>query len=374
MGGARKRPVPLQPPAFDRLPANIPSRRYRPPTMPRKISSRRLTERQKNRIESLREERRCKRADTSLLAWERLAQSELLAPEQGRVISHFGYNVEVEDPQGARFRCAVRETAGMEPVCGDRVSWSRAGNLELQGVIWSVVQRKNALPRPVLGGGVQIVAANIDLLMVTLAADKPNLGLLDRYLVAASINDMEPIILVNKMDRLPDPNVLNEPLQPYVAMQYPICYVSAHTGQGIVDIERLIQGRTGVFAGHSGVGKSSIVAHWVPPADRPLVGEAHEPTGAGRHTTTVARLYHLPGGGMLIDSPGVREFGLMNVSRRSLAHYFRDMVVHAGPCRFTDCSHRHEPDCGIKNAVSEGKVTRQRYDSMVRIFNSLPDT
>lgn len=320
----------------------------------------------------MRQERRQRKSDNNLIAFERLAQSELLPPEEGRVVAHFGFNVEVEDVRGIRFRCAVRETAGMEPVCGDRVSLSRTAHTPLQGVIWSVIERKNALPRPVPGGGVQTSAANVDYLLVTLAADKPNLGLLDRYLVAAEANALEPLIVLNKMDLVTGQATPLEGFQPYLAMRYRLYPVSAVNGEGLQELELALRGKISVFAGHSGVGKSSIIARWVDHDDKPIIGDSHEPTGQGRHTTTVARLHHLPGGGSLIDSPGVREFGLVNVARGALAHYFRDMAAYAGPCRFADCSHRHEPGCGVKEAVLSGKVTQRRYDSMVRIFDSLP--
>ncbi|MBF0139637.1 MAG: ribosome small subunit-dependent GTPase A [Magnetococcales bacterium] len=340
--------------------------------MPRKNPAKRLTNRQQIRIAEMRQERQQKKADNNLVVFERLAQTELLPPEVGRVVAHFGFNVEIEDANGVRFRCAVRETAGMEPVCGDLVSLSRTAKTPWQGVIWSILERKNALPRPLLGGGIQTTAANIDYLLVTLSADKPNLGLLDRYLVAAEANALEPVIVLNKMDLVAPQATPLESFQPYLSMGYRLYPISAVTSAGMPELELLLRGKISVLAGHSGVGKSSIIARWVNDEDKPVIGESHEPTGQGRHTTTVARLHHLPGGGSLIDSPGVREFGLVNVTRGSLAHFFRDMATHAGPCRFADCSHRHEPGCCVKAAVSSGNVTQRRYDSMVRIFDSLP--
>ncbi|MBF0145382.1 MAG: ribosome small subunit-dependent GTPase A [Magnetococcales bacterium] len=338
--------------------------------MPRRNPSKRLTTRQQVRIDSQREQRRQTLSEPIMDAG--LFQKETLSSEEGRVISHFGLNVEVEDGFGARFRCAVRETAGQEPVCGDRVQWSRSGNVMAQGVIWSILERKNALRRPVAGGGVQTVAANIDRLMVTLTADKPNTGLLDRYLVAAEANAMEAVIVVNKTDLVDGEASMAAVFQPYVAMNYPICHVSARTGQGMVELESLLRDRTSMFAGHSGVGKSSIVARWIPDGEKPAIGTIHERLGQGRHTTTVARMYPLPSGGRLIDSPGIREFGLIDVSRETLALYFRDVVSHAQPCRFANCSHEHEPGCGVKEAVATGHIAQSRYDSLLRIFHSLP--
>lgn len=340
--------------------------------MPRRNPTKRLTDKQRTRIDEMREQRLQSVHERKRVVWERFAQSEIFPPEEGRVISHFGFNVEVEDTLGKRFRCAIRETAGQEPVCGDRVQWSRSANGLPQGVIWSIFERKNALQRPSFGGHVQTVAANIDLLMVTLAADKPNMGLLDRYLVAAQANAMEAVIVINKMDKLEGQDSLIQDFASYVAMGYRICYVSAHTSQGMIELDAVLRDRTSIFAGHSGVGKSSIISRWIQQDDaKPAIGDIHEPTGGGRHTTTVARLYHLSAGGSLIDSPGVREFGLINIAKESLAGYFRDISQNAEPCRFSNCSHQHEPECGVKNAVSSGKVSQKRYDSMLRIFHSL---
>ncbi|HAT49825.1 MAG: ribosome small subunit-dependent GTPase A [Nitrospirae bacterium] len=339
--------------------------------MPRRNPAKRLTGKQRERIDEMRERRLQNNHEKKCAVWEKFAESEVFPPEEGRVISHFGFNVEVEDPLGMRFRCAIRETAGQEPVCGDRVQWSRSANGLPQGVIWSIYARKNALQRPSFGGHVQTVAANIDLLMITLAADKPNMGLLDRYLVAAEANAMEAVVVVNKMDKLDGRDSLTQVFESYVEMGYRICYVSAHTSQGMAGLDAVLRDRTSLFAGHSGVGKSSIIGRWIQGEASPIIGASHEPTGGGRHTTTVARLYHLSAGGCLIDSPGIREFGLVNVAKESLAGYFRDIAQNARPCRFSNCSHQHEPECGVKEAVSSGKVSQKRYDSLLRIFHSL---
>ncbi|MBF0107842.1 MAG: ribosome small subunit-dependent GTPase A [Magnetococcales bacterium] len=330
-----------------------------------------MTTRQKVRIEALRE-RRCQTLVVdSFSSGGAPLPLETENPEEGRVISHFGLNVEIEDVRGTRIRCAVRETLGTEPVCGDRVWWSRSDAASGQGVIWTILERANTLRRPTGGGDVQTVAANIDTLMVTLAADRLNTGLLDRYLVAAEANAMEAVIVINKMDRIDSEDGLVAVLQPYRAMDYRIFFVSALTGRGMDDLEVVLRDRTSIFSGHSGVGKSSIVSRWVENGEGPVIGPEHLPTGQGRHTTTVARMYSLPLGGWLIDSPGIREFGLADISRESLALYFRDVVRHSRPCRFADCSHEHEPGCGVKEAVSQGRVTRTRYESMLRIFHSL---
>ncbi|MBF0133653.1 MAG: ribosome small subunit-dependent GTPase A [Magnetococcales bacterium] len=339
--------------------------------MPRRNPAKHLTDKQRGRIDEMREQRLQSDHEKKRVLWEKLAESEIFPPEEGRVISHFGFNVEVEDPLGMRFRCAIRETAGQEPVCGDWVQWSRAANGSPQGVIWSIYARKNALQRPSFGGHIQTVAANIDLLMVTLSADKPNVGLLDRYLVAAEANAMEAVVVVNKIDKLDDQDSLSQVFNSYVEMGYRIYYVSAHTGQGMAGLDAVLRDKTSIFTGHSGVGKSSIIGRWIQGEARPIIGASHEPTGGGRHTTTVARFYHLSTGGSLIDSPGVREFGLVNIAKGALAGYFRDIARNARPCRFSDCSHQHEPECGVKEAVSLGKVSQRRYDSMLRIFHSL---
>ncbi|MBF0627038.1 MAG: ribosome small subunit-dependent GTPase A [Magnetococcales bacterium] len=288
--------------------------------------------------------------------------------EEGRVVSHFGLNVEVADGSGGRFRCAVREALLEDPVCGDRVMWQRVG--EDQGVIVAVCERTSQLRRPGPYQRLLTVAANVDRIVVVAAGGNLNAGLLDRYLAAARKAEIAPLVVVNKWDQVTDPAADEAELAPYGRMGYPVFRVSALLGQGLEPLEAALQGVTSVFVGESGVGKSSLINCWI--QDEVFRTAAiHAGSGQGRHATTTARLYRFPGGGWLIDSPGVREFGLHGVTREEVPGLFVDMRPHLGHCRFSDCRHLREPGCALRAAVESGEVAAARLASMLRLMESV---
>ncbi|MBF0454651.1 MAG: ribosome small subunit-dependent GTPase A [Magnetococcales bacterium] len=338
--------------------------------MPRKKPSKGLNHRQKERIDLIRQRRSDRVISRQRAEWDLLADTTLEGPEEGLVIAHFGLNVEVEDLKGGRCRCAVRETAGIEPVCGDRVIWQRA-NAD-QGVVTAVKDRHTILQRPGAYRRLKTIAANIDQIFITTTSQHPNTGLLDRYLVAAEAANIAATILINKMDLAEDPEALMAQMAPYRAMDYPVLPLSATTGEGIAELEEKLAGRVSIFVGQSGVGKSSLVRRWVPEESAPAIAPVKASNGKGRHTTTVARLYHLPAGGSLIDSPGIREFGLHGISREQVGGYFRDISPFLQGCRFSNCSHSHEPGCMVLSAIDNGKIDSVRLQSLRRIQSSLP--
>ncbi|MBF0271113.1 MAG: ribosome small subunit-dependent GTPase A [Magnetococcales bacterium] len=288
--------------------------------------------------------------------------------EEGWVVAHFGLNVEVEDEAGERFRCAVREALLDEPVCGDRVVWRRVG--ENQGVIVALHERRSVLRRPGPYQRLLTVAANVDRIVVVAAGGNLNTGLVDRYLAAARKAEIEAMLVINKIDRVEDPAAEQEAMAPYGRMGYAIFRVSALSGQGLEPLEQALRGLTSVFVGESGVGKSSLVNCWI--QDETMrTAEVHAITDQGRHATTTARLYRLPAGGWLIDSPGVREFGLHGVTREEVPGLFVDMLPYLGRCRFTDCRHQREPGCALRAAVDRGAIAASRLASMLRIMESV---
>ncbi|MBF0340033.1 MAG: ribosome small subunit-dependent GTPase A [Magnetococcales bacterium] len=289
--------------------------------------------------------------------------------ETGRVVAHFGLNVEVEDATGARFRCAVREALLNDPVCGDEVIWQRVG--DSQGVIVALRERRSMLQRPGPYQRLLTVAANVDRIVVVAAGNGFNPGLVDRYLVAAGKAGIRPVLVINKMDLVTDPALLEAALQPYGRMGYGVFQVSVLLDAGLTTLEEALAGLTAVFVGESGVGKSSLVGRWV--QDETLkTAEVHSSTGQGRHATTTARLYRLPRGGLLIDSPGVREFGLHGVVREEIPGLFLDMRPFLGSCRFSDCRHLREPGCALRGAVASGDVSEIRLASLLRLMESVP--
>ncbi len=333
---------------------------------------RRLTRQQTWRIEKIQADRARRASRREAATDEVLAGGELGPEQEGLVVAHFGTQLEVEAPTGERHRCHLR--ANLEgPVTGDRVVW-RAG--EPTGVVVAQLERASALCRPDPQGRLKPIAANIDRIILVIAPrPEPHANLVDRYLVAAEATGIEPVILLNKTDLLDsDPELratMDDLLALYPGLGYRILHTSSHRG-GLSELYEALRDHTSVFVGQSGVGKSSLINALLPEAAL-RVGELSELTGKGTHTTTTARLFHLPSGGTLIDSPGIREFGLWHMSREQVEQGFREFRPFLGSCRFRDCRHRQEPDCAILAAAERGDISPQRLESYRLIVAGLED-
>lgn len=294
--------------------------------------------------------------------------------EEGRVISRFGEQADVERADRSIVRCAIRKTLA-RVVCGDQVLWKPfvQPQQELHGVIDGLQPRRSLLQRPDPYDGLKPVAANIDL-MVIVSAPQPAFSrlLLDRYLVAAHYTGIEPLIVMNKCDLLNDDErqQLVQQLAPYQALGYPLLWVSANSGEGLEALYQQLRATTCVVVGQSGVGKSSLI-NCLHPQAALLTGSLSLQSGLGQHTTTATRLFHLPCGGDLIDSPGVREFALWHLETSAITAGFRDIAEAELNCRFRNCSHRHEPGCGVLAAVAGGQLDAQRYANYLKIIDSL---
>ncbi len=205
----------------------------------------------------------------------------------------------------------------------------------------------------------KVIAANIDRVLVVASWRMPAIWpeLIDRYLIAAARNELEAVICVNKIDLVEDQSELEAAIQPYRDAGYQVLLTSAETGAGVEMLRDLLKGSATVFAGLSGVGKSSLLSRIEPGLKlRALtVGERGKNRNQGRHTTTMATMYLLKEGGALIDTPGIREFGLAFLERRELAGFYPEIAALMGGCGYADCSHTHEPDCRVKAAVEEGR-------------------
>jgi ribosome biogenesis GTPase len=254
---------------------------------------------------------------------------------------------------------------GARLVVGDRVSVEMKGE---EGVVVAVYSRSNSLVRRAPGSErPQVIATNVDQALLVFAArlPEPKRGLLDRFLVACHLAGIEAFITMNKIDQGMD---LVEPwLGVYEELGYEVLRVSARTGWGLGRIRRRLMGRTTLFCGPSGAGKSSLL-NAVYPGFRLKVGSISESTGKGTHTTTLAELMPLPYGGFVVDTPGLKEFGLWGADRIDLEHAFPEIVREAGSCRFANCSHTHEPDCAVLAAVTEGSIDGERHRSYTRIL------
>ena len=339
------------------------------------MSKRQLTRRQTWRIDKVQGERAARAAKREAKAQEDLEGGDLGPEQTGLVIAHFGVQVEVEalegDNAGHVLRCHLRANLP-QLVTGDRVVW-RAGN-QGSGVIVAQLPRHSELCRPDTRNQLKPVAANVDLIVIVFAPlPHPHANLIDRYLVAAERSGIQPLLLLNKADLVDAANsvFLNPLLDTYRQLGYPLLEVSAHEGAGMETLRQQLDGHISVFVGQSGVGKSSLVNSLLPGIDT-RVGPLSEQTGKGTHTTTTARLFHFPGGGELIDSPGIREFGLGHVSRNDVEAGFIEFRDLLGTCRFRDCKHDREPGCALLKALEDGQIQPQCMASYRHILASLP--
>ncbi|MCP5195643.1 MAG: small ribosomal subunit biogenesis GTPase RsgA [Gammaproteobacteria bacterium] len=321
-------------------------------------AGRRLTQRQQTRIQHQHDRRRT-RAERCTETPDETG----LGPEQiGLVITHYGPASIVEGSEGELYRCAVRQNLG-RLACGDRVIW-QASDLK-QGVVVAVSERRSLLTRLDYSGQPRPVAANLDAVAVVLAP-LPELSesLIDRYLVAIAALGVQGLLVLNKLDLLDTASLaaICERLAPYRQAGYPVLLVSSHTTQGLDELRTWLSGRTSLLVGQSGVGKSSLIKALLP--DREIrIHAVSAITGHGAHTTSASTLYHLPGGGDLIDSPGVRSFELGEIGLNDLDRGFPEVAAHLGGCRFSDCRHTVEPDCALRAAVMQGKITSRRLES-----------
>lgn len=298
------------------------------------------------------------------------------ACRRGRVLSVHGLTSIVEDQQtGAIYRCVSRrllKTLATDLrhfiTAGDLVLFEPVPNVDAQeGVIQRIEPRRGIISRNVQGKQ-QVIVANVDQALIVSSAGQPPLkpNLIDRLLVTAEKARIRPVVLINKIDLI-DPATLQPLVGVYSQMGYQVLLLSARTGFGIQRLQRLLTGRASVVVGQSGVGKSSLLNAVEQALDLP-VGPVCEETQKGRHTTTAARLLPLGFGGYVVDTPGVRQFQLWDVIAEEVAGFFRDFRPYVNHCRFPDCTHTHEADCAIKDAVADGRLDDRRYDSYCRLF------
>jgi ribosome biogenesis GTPase len=195
--------------------------------------------------------------------------------------------------------------------------------------------------------------------------------LIDRYLVASEYLAIPSVILLNKMDLLDEPLGIetNNRLKIYENIGYTVLYSSTYSKDGLKHLTEFLKNKTCVLVGISGVGKSSIIAALAHHTDIKIGNISEKSTG--KHTTTTSRLYHLPTGGMLIDSPGVREFGLWHMDKQTILNGFKEFKSFLGCCKFNDCSHAKEPDCAIQKAIAEKKLSRERFASYLEMLKEV---
>lgn len=279
----------------------------------------------------------------------------------GLVIAYFGSSVAVEAADGQVFQCHLKRNQTL-PVVGDRVTFKIDANGD-QGTVVSVEPRSSQLGRGDGRGNMKVIAANVDNIIIVMAPP-PIFSeyLIDRYMVAAELLQIAPILVINKCDLMNEKQMadLKARLACYEAIPYTVICTSVKTGVGMETLLQQFQHKASVLVGPSGVGKSSIIGA-IGKHDDIRIGAVSE-KGSGKHTTTATRLYHLPTGGKLIDSPGVREFNLWPIPKADVIKGFKEFNVIRG-CRFNDCQHGVEPGCAVQTALADGKISSERYVS-----------
>ncbi|MFT7224054.1 MAG: ribosome biogenesis GTPase [Cellvibrionaceae bacterium] len=328
------------------------------------MSKRKLNRRQTWRIEKIQRERlarACKREENID------GNSSLGSEQEGLVIAHFGTQVEVEPKEqpGQHRRCHFRANLG-SLVTGDRVVW-RDG--DPTGVVVAVEERDSELSRPDPHGDMKTIAANIDRILIVVASvPKPHTQLVDRYLVAAESLNIKPSLIINKIDLVEAGNqsVIEKFIKPYQSLGYEVITVSAREEKGLLELAALVKEHTNIFVGQSGVGKTSLINKLIPDLNL-QIGELSQSSQKGTHTTTTAQLFHFPQGGRLIDSPGIREFGLWHMTPEEILHGFVEFSPFAGRCKFRNCRHEQEPNCAILHAHRDGHISDHRFSSYLAL-------
>lgn len=322
------------------------------------------------RQQKIKDDKNQRSAKQQQLADQLLDQSNLGEIESGTVVTQYGKQLLVEDRFGDVHECVSRRTVD-KLVCGDRIQWQNSS--QGCGVIVAREPRSSELGRPNYQGRVRVIAANIDYILVVVAPEpKLDEDLINRYLLAAELTHIPSVLVVNKIDLLSagELSALQQQLKVYQQLNIDVLYVSSKKKTGFEQFSHYFTDHLAIVVGQSGVGKSSIIKTLLPKTDI-RVGSISSRSKLGKHTTTAAQLYRVDGRGGLVDSPGIREFGVGHISPDNIALGFVEFKSYLGQCKFNDCRHQHEPGCAVKEAVANAFIDRRRYDSYLRILKSL---
>lgn len=316
------------------------------------MSKRRINKQQQARIEKNQQN------------YQETKENNLDSLTDGLVISRFGKHVEIEDEDGKRILCSIRPNLDTV-VAGDRVIWQPEGSN--QGVVLSLYPRGSILARPTSRGLKKPVAANITQ-MIIVVAPKPDISwpLLDSYLIMAESLQLHAVILLNKID-LPCEDLKAQLTIDYQPLQYPILMTSQKDLESFKPLKSVLNHQVSVFIGQSGVGKSSVIAEILPHEQDIAINAISTGAELGKHTTSNSRYYHLPSGGALIDSPGVREFSLWDIDEAAIAQGYVEFRPYLSSCKFRNCTHINTPSCAIIDALNKKLISPRRYESFIKL-------
>ena len=292
--------------------------------------------------------------------------------ESGLILVSHGNRGVAECPDGRRVDCSYRRSVG-RPFCGDRVELLPAD--DASWVVSAIEARDNVFTRAGARGQKQVIAANLDQVLIVIApAPVPSRDLVERYLVAVHSLGIRPLVVLNKAE-LMTTEILAEDsplarLDAYRELGYEIVRTSCKGEPGVNELAPVLENKTSILVGQSGVGKSSLVNALLPDHDL-QTGELSRVTGKGTHTTTTTMMYTLPCGGRLIDSPGVWEYGLWEMDKRELLAGFPEFDDWTGQCRFNNCLHAGEPGCAVKTAADSGQIPPWRYAAYRRLLEQM---
>lgn len=317
------------------------------------MSKRHISQKQRARIENMQ---------------KKLSQPEHALSDHclhdGLVLTRFSRHAEIETSTGELILCSIRPNL-QSLVAGDRVVWREEGTK--QGVVLSCYPRISVLERVTNQGHVKSVAANITQIVIVVSA-KPTISwlLLDSYLVLAESLDLSVCIILNKTD-LPCQSVKDRLQQEYAPLGYPILYLSKIHQEGYTALQQQMTKAVSVFVGQSGVGKSSLIQYLLPHQKTIAIAPISSSSDLGCHTTSNSYYYHIPSGGALIDSPGVREFKLSHLAIPNIIKGFREIQPLVTKCKFRNCDHQTSPGCAVIHAVSTKQIARNRYENFLKL-------